>query len=232
MAGPVSSRRLLRRLLEQDDFAAALEQIRRLPAEQALKHLLASLPASQSELKWRAVTALGQVVRDLAARDLEAAREFVRRLLWALNEESGAVPWGMAEALGEILACAPTLAPEYAGLLLSYIWPPENFLEFGPLLAGAVWGAGRLASAQPALVAQRGGGERLPPLLTRPEAQVRGMAAWALGNLGRGQAMDPLRKLEQDQAPVELWEADELRPTTVGELATASINRIIKTPDK
>lgn len=94
MAGQGVTRRRVRQLLEAEDFAASLQELTSLPPEPTLKQLQAGLPAAQPIMKWRAVTALGQVVRGLAARDLEPAREFVRRLLWCLNEESGAVPWG------------------------------------------------------------------------------------------------------------------------------------------
>ncbi|MBU1276758.1 MAG: HEAT repeat domain-containing protein [Proteobacteria bacterium] len=228
MAEAASSRRLVRRLLAQDDLAATLRELKALPPEQVLKHLQAALPASQPLIKWRAVTALGQVVQGLAARDLEAARDFLRRLLWCLNEESGAVPWGVAEALGEILANSPQLAEEYANMLLSYIWPHGNFLEFGPLLAGAVWGVGRLASAQPEVALQRGAVERLLPLLAWPEAPVRGMAAWSLGHLGDRQCLVPLNDLVHDQAEVEIWEQENLRQATVGDLASQAINNIKK----
>lgn len=232
MAGKAVSRRRVRQLLADEDFEASFRELRAMPPDQALKYLQAGLPASQPLLKWRAVTALGQVVQGLAARDLEAAREFLRRLLWCLNEESGAVPWGVAEALGEILANSPPLAREYANLLLSYIWPQGNFLEFGPLLAGAVWGVGRLASAQPELARGCCALERLTCLLTWPEAPVRGLAAWALGHLGDRQALESLGNLAHDQAPVELWEQGVLRRGTVGSLACEAINKINKTPGK
>ncbi|MBU4564911.1 MAG: hypothetical protein KMY53_10340 [Desulfarculus sp.] len=228
MAGKAVSRRRVRQLLAAEDFAASLRELRAMPPEQALKYLQAGLPASQPMLKWRAVTALGQVTQGLAARDLEGARDFVRRLLWCLNEESGAVPWGVAEALGEILANSPQLAQEYANLQLSYIWYQGNFLEFGPLLSGAVWGVGRLASAQPKLAQGCCALERLLPLLAWPEASVRGTAAWALGNLGDGQAVGHLEKLAHDQERLEIWDAGDLRQTSVAELAGEAINKIIK----
>ena len=228
MAGKTGARRRVRRLLAAEDFEASLRELRAMPPEQALKQLQAGLPASQPMLKWRAVTALGQVVQGLAARDLEGAREFVRRLLWCLNEESGAVPWGVAEALGEVLANSPELAREYANLQLSYIWPQGNFIEFSPLLTGAVWGVGRLASAQPELALGCCALERLLFLLTWQDASVRGTAAWALGHLGDERAVEPLRELADDQARLEIWDAGALRQTSVADLAGESVNKIIK----
>ncbi|WP_338598911.1 DVU0298 family protein [Desulfoferula mesophila] len=219
----------MRQLLEAEDFAASLQELTSLPPEPTLKQLQAGLPAAQPIMKWRAVTALGQVVRGLAARDLEPAREFVRRLLWCLNEESGAVPWGVAEALGEISANSPELAREYANLLTSYIWPQGNFIEFGPLLSGAVWGVGRLASVHPELARGCCALERLAQLLEWPDPAVRGMAAWALGWLGDAEALEPLGRMAEDTAVVELWDSGELRRATVAELATEAIEKISNT---
>lgn len=227
MAGGVGARRWVRRLLAADDFPAALEELKSLPPEQTIKYLQAGLPAAQPILKWRAVTALGQVVQGLAARDLEAAREFLRRLLWCLNEESGAVPWGVAEALGEILANSPQLAQEYAGLQVSYIWPQANSVEFAPLLAGAVWGVGRLASVHPELARGCCALERLNRLLDWPDPLVRGTAAWALGLLGDPQAADELGKLADDQGALELWDGRELRSTTVADLAAEALKKLV-----
>lgn len=215
-------------MLAAEDFEASLRELRAMPPEQALKYLQAGLPASQPLLKWRAVTALGQVAQGLAARDLEGARDFVRRLLWCLNEESGAVPWGVAEALGEVLANSPELAQEYAKLQLSYIWTQGNFLEFAPLLTGAVWGVGRLASAHPELASGCCALERLVPLLAWPDASVRGTAAWALGHLGDDQAVGALRALSGDQARLEIWNAGVLRQVSVADLANEAINKVIK----
>ena len=227
MASGGGSRRRVRRLLEQPDFAGALAEIKKLPPGQALKYLQAGLAAGQPAARWRAVSAMGAVIAGLNQDDLEAAREFLRRLLWCLNEECGASPWGVAEALGEILANSPELAPEYANLLISYIQAEgPNFLEWEPLLAGALWGVGRLGWAQPGLMAQRGAAQPLIALLDHGSATVRGTAAWALGNLGPGKtARAALEGLTGDQAGLELWRGGELRAATVGELARESLKK-------
>ncbi len=226
MARPASPRRQVRRLLEQPDFSQALAQIKGLPPEQTLKYLQAGLAAPEPLTRWRAVTALGAVVAGLQQEHMEAAREFLRRLLWCLNEECGASPWGVAEALGEILAHSETLAPEYASLLLTYIdQEGPNFLDWAPLLSGAVWGAGRLAEAQPRLMAEQGAREYLAPLLEHGQASVRGMAAWALGNLGQGDEAS-LQGLSDDPATLEVWQDRALRQVTVGELARQAADKL------
>lgn len=209
-----------------EDFEAALRQFRGMPAQRLLKHLQARLPSANSKIKWRAVMALGQTVRDLAARDLEAARDFARRLLWALNQESGAVPWGCAEALGEIMASDQRLAREYAGLLLSYITEGCNFLEFEALQEGVVWGLGRLAQEQPKLLREIGAIPPLLELLDSPDPQVRGMSAWALGHLGGKEAREKLQLMTGQPDVVMLAQAGDEIQTSVSQLANTALQLI------
>lgn len=216
----------MRRLLQARDWPAALQELRGLPLAQTLRQLQACLPDSDPQIKWRAVEALGRLAPDLAARDLEAVQELVRRLLWALNEESGAVPWGMAEGLGEVLANTPALAQEYACLLVCQVWPEGRLLEFAPLQRGAVWALGRLAQAQPELLRAQGAAQHLLPLLDWPDPGVRGLAAWALGLLGAAEARERLEALRGDQGPVEMGQDGKPVFTTVGALAAQALARL------
>ena len=87
---------------------------------------------------------MGLVMAGLAAADLESARVVLRRCMWNLNEESGGIGWGCAEAMGETLALCPALACEYGGLLLAYLDPNGNLIDHPALQAGVLWGVGRL----------------------------------------------------------------------------------------
>jgi len=216
----------VRRLLQARDWPAALQDLKGLPPAQALRQLQACLPSSDPRIKWRAVQALGQLAPDLAARDIESLRNFVRRLLWALNEESGAVPWGMAEGLGETLARVPALAQEYACLLVCHVWPEGRLLAFAPLQRGAVWALGRLAQAQPELLRSLGAVGHLLPLLDWLDPGVRGLAVWALGLLGAGEARDRLAALLGDQGQVEMGQDGEPMLTTVADLAARALARL------
>lgn len=215
-------------MLAADDLEAALAELGRMDPGLAVRLVTARLASHDEMEKWRAVEALGVLVRDLAARDLEKAREVMRRLCWSLNEESGAIGWGAPEALGEIMARTPALAEEFANLLISYVWRDCNYLEFTPLQHGAVWGLGRLAMAQPELLRRRGAAEHLLPHLTGEDDRLRGLAAWALGVLGMGQGGEAARTLSglaDDPAPVRLYLDGRLESSTVGALARRALSK-------
>lgn len=111
-----------------------------------LRRATALLASAEPEKKWRAVKAMG-----IVAGATEAGRvdEQVSRLLWSLNDESGAVPYGVPEALGEIAAARPELKPRIVPILVSCV-VSADMSQTGPILAGALRALGRAGVADPA----------------------------------------------------------------------------------
>jgi hypothetical protein len=184
-------------LLKADDFAGVLETFRSYPARRVINPLFSCLCSTEPQIKWRAVTALGAVVANLAQDDMESARVVMRRLIWNLNDESGGIGWGVPETMGEVMARHKGLAREYVNILVSYIREDGNFLEYEPLQQGVLWGLGRLAQTSPELL--QDAGAHLHPFLSSEDATLRGLAAWILGLLGGPQhesELEPL--LEKD----------------------------------
>ena len=160
---------------------------------EAVSPLLALLPRG-GLLKWRAVILLGRVTADLAeARvenagksGMEDARTVMRRCMWHLNEDSGNMGWGAAEAMGEIAAQSPALAKEYGRVILSYARDTgfaDNFIDHAALRRGAYWAIGRFSPLYPAFRAE--GVELLLHGLEDEDAQSRGLAAWGVGNAAK-----------------------------------------------
>ena len=106
-------------LLKSQDFSRALSELRLLPARRVINPLLSFFCHDDEEVRWRAITAAGEVVEHLAATDRESARIIMRRLLWSLNDESGGIGWGAPEAMGEIMARDEPLAQEYSSIFVS-----------------------------------------------------------------------------------------------------------------
>ena len=184
-------------LLKADDFAGVLETFRSCPARRVINPLFSCLCSTEPQIKWRAITALGAVVANLAQDDMESARVVMRRMIWNLNDESGGIGWGVPETMGEVMARHKGLAREYVNILVSYICEDGNFLEYEPLQQGVLWGLGRLAQTSPELL--QDAGAHLHPFLSSEDATLRGLAAWILGLLGGPQhesELEPL--LERD----------------------------------
>ncbi len=169
--------------LLQEDLPHLVQKVLRYPARQVINPLIGAL--CQDEVtRWKAVAAIGRVVARIAEEDIERARIVVRRFMWMLNEESGGMAWGVPEAMAESLALQRQLAEEYTSILISYIWPEGNYLEYPPAQRGVVWGVGRLAKAHPDLVLRFEGAKHVRPLLFSEDEIVQGLTLWALRQMG------------------------------------------------
>lgn len=178
-------------------------------------------------IAWRAVTAFGAAMADLAGERLEDAREVWRNLMWRVNEESGNIAWGIPQCMGETLARTPILAADYHRILVSYVQDLDGdctYIDHAPLRRGSWWAICRLAEAAPGLAA------RALPELTAAVAdcdpEARGLACLTLARMHP----DPSRALlaalttaAADPAPFDFYDGWQLVPTTVGQSAAAAL---------
>ncbi len=183
------------------------------------KRVLGSLVALTYDpdplIGWRAVEAMGWAAHRIAEHDSHYVREHLRRLHWLISEESGGVCWRAPEAMAEILRHRPTLFADYTPVVVSIVqsMAEEDLDHFR---AGAIWAVGRLGPLardhiQPVLPA-------IAAALDGPDPQVRGMAVWCLGKLGRREPLAARPHLLSDHGPVELYEDGDLRRTSVCDL--------------
>lgn len=204
-------------LLVKEDFESALEMIREIPARQAVNPLFSFFCNPKELVRWRAVKAMGEVVSDLAQKDMESARIIMRRLMWSLNDESGGIGWGAPEAMGEIMARNSGLAREYHQILISYIREDGNFIEHELLQRGVLWGLGRLARSNPGLV--KDAARFLVPYMKSEDPFLRGLAAWTARALNTEAVESALKQLAPDNTKITLFLEDRLVERRVGELA-------------
>ena len=203
-------------LLLQDDFDQAMETIGSLPGRRVINPLFSFLCSTDPQVKWRAVKAIGRVVRSIAEEDMESARVIMRRMIWNLNDESGGIGWGQPEAMGEVMAQHQGLACEYVMILECYIREDGSFLEHQPLQRGVLWGLGRLAQERPELL--KNATPHLRPFLSSADAVLRGLAAWTMGLLGGSQGDPALAALASDETEVTLYLNGTERSYRISEL--------------
>ena len=181
--GGFEIRKLVRSLLESPDFEGALKRIDIAP-KKMINPLLGLLFETDELIRWRAVRGVGITVSTIAETALEPARTIMRRLVWSLNDESGAIGWGAPEAMGEIMAENEALAGEYYRILVSYIDENGNLLENDELERGVMWGINRLAQKRHELLREWTGPVRAQ--LKSPDPLKRGLALRTLLFLAGG----------------------------------------------
>jgi len=204
-------------LLHQRDYATI---VRRAENDKRVLSELIALTLSEDDLiGWRAVKALGLASAIVAARDAEFVRGILRRLQWSLNDESGSIGWRAPQAMGAILAASPGAFAEFAPIIASTLDVDET--HFYP---GVLWAIGIIAEHHRARV--EFALPQIRALLRDTSPQTRGMAAFCLGRLRDTESRGVLAQLLDDDAPVRVFEDDELRTRTVGALARDALQKL------
>ena len=203
--------------LQAEDFAKGLSEISRLPPRQVVNPLFSFLCSIDERVKWRAITAMGKVISNLAGSDLESARVIMRRFIWQLNDESGGIGWGCPESMAEAMVQNENLAEEFGRLLISYIQPECNYLEHPVLQRGVLWGVGRLAHSRPHYAHHAAA--HFLPYMESTDPILRGLAAWAAGPIAGKEIFPRLEKLIRDQSLLTVYCDGQINQYSVSELA-------------
>jgi len=167
-------------ILERGDPEALLHLARGQSAP-VLRYLTGRLCSADESEKWRAVWGFGVLVGEKELVSQGQATDLLRRLFWALNDESGAVPWGVPETIGEILAARPELQGVFLPILCSLV-TDADMLQTGAIERGVLWALGRVGSpvtrcSTEAVAALRQASE------THPDRETREVAARSLASV-------------------------------------------------
>ena len=185
----------VRELLAKQEIAGLIEWARE---DGRVIETLSVLLFEQDELlRWRAIEATGRIAGVLAGADMERVRDLLRRLLWSINDESGAAGWYAPETIGAILFNVPQLIDDFGPILAS-------FLREEPFERGAHWAIAKLARLRPDIYANCA--EELEASLDAADPAVRAHALQALDALGRDSAIRDRASLLDDEAVVELYD--------------------------
>lgn len=129
-------------VLERDDAGTLVALARERPGR-VVRFLAGRLCVANQDEKWRAVRAFGVLAREPDVFTDARILDLLQRFLWALNDESGAVPYGVPEAMGEILAARPEHRPSILPILCGMLTEAETF-QTGVIERGIYWAMGRI----------------------------------------------------------------------------------------
>lgn len=112
--------------LLQNNYEAILKMASR------RKHTLSLLTAltydSDQEVSDRAVKATGLAAKQIADHDPDFVHNYLRRLFWLVNDESGGVCWRAPELIGEIIHNCPQFS-QFRPMLISLLDGEREVLE-------------------------------------------------------------------------------------------------------
>ncbi|MDD9303525.1 MAG: hypothetical protein HUK40_14775 [Desulfobacter sp.] len=208
----------VRSILEKCTRTEAMAQFKKIPDAQLTGHLFSHFYHLDELIKYRSVTAMGELAVRISAHTMEKARIILRRIMWNLNDESGGIGWGSPEAMGEILSKSPQLSKEFKSILFSYLDHRGNHIEHEMLQRGVLWGIGTYLQAFPQDLT-RTTAQQIMAHLDSPDPVRRGFALRALLNAG---SLDQKRMpphIKTDNHPIDIYTGWDLVHIPISKLA-------------
>ncbi len=161
-------------------------------------------------ITWRAIEAFGHLSRGRSKEQSGPIRDTVRRLIWSMSDECGAIGWSAPEILGEIIRNNP----EDFSDIVPIVW---SFREEHLFKESVLWAMGRIAEVRPDLVAFAG--DEVAQMVRDTSPATRAYAARVMGYLGKVIPQEELRMLLRDDTALRVYRDGSLIDTTVAEMA-------------
>jgi len=170
-------------LLHSEDYEG-LVRLARTEAARVIRYLTGRLYSTNEPEKWRAVHGLGDLCGDPDITSEDKVKDLLQRFFWAMNDESGAVPYGIPEAIGEILSRRREFQAEHLPILCTML-THEEMIQTGPIERGVMWALGRVGV--PVLECSPEAVKALQQAVwSHPEEETRKVASWALEQIKGG----------------------------------------------
>ena len=134
---------VLRQWLLLADYAPILEIAEN--KKSILSQLTALTYEEDKKISDHAIQATGLAARIIARHEPEYVRNYLLRLFWLLNDESGGIGWRAPELIGEILHHCPQFSQFFPMLISLLDLEKEDIPRFR---AGTFWAIGRVAQVE------------------------------------------------------------------------------------
>lgn len=209
---------LITELLAEERYDQLLKLARK-RHKQTLKYIQMNLFEDiNGSLRWYAIEAIGRLARELAPGESEIYKNLIRRFLWAMNDESGNVPWSSPEGIASIIASQPFLFADYTPMLFT------NALDNPMCYRGMLWAGGRIGRIRKSLVLPFI--DEIWPFISATDSDLRGYAAWALGEIGYEEKLPELESLQNDKSLIHIFKDGGLYLESVGSIAKKAVSKV------
>ena len=174
---------------------------------------------TDESLRWPAIEAVAKLMkRWWHEGSRERVREYIRSLLWLLNDESGGIGWSAPETITEIIVSIPELLEPYGSIMIAYA------LEGSSLLNSGLWAIGRLGERIEEAVAFSQ--NKVIAAFDSDDPETLGLAAWAVGEVGFAPALPSLAMIRDRKEPVRIYIDGHFQEKPLGKWAKEAIAKI------
>jgi hypothetical protein len=181
--------------------------------------LQSNLYQTDETLRWHSIEAIATLLRkqwDLGQKG--KVRDYVRRLIWSISDESGGIGWSAPQAIAEIVVTVPQLYEPFVNIMIDRAFSEPT------LIKGGLWGIGRLGRrARPSVRLFQ---DIILASFTLDEPETLGLAAWAMGEVKYRPALPYLQKLRRRHEPVRIYVAPRLLEKSLGSWVRKAIVEI------
>jgi len=176
---------------------------------------------TDENLRWPAIEAVAELMgRWWHEGSRERVYEYVRRLLWLLNGESGAIGWSAPEAIAEIIVRIPELLEPYGHIMISYVLKGQG------LLNGSLWAIGRLGKqVKEALCVYQA---KVLAAFDSDEPETLALAAWAVGESDFTPAVSYLAMLRDRKEIVRIYIDGHFQEKSLGNWSNEAVAKICR----
>lgn len=183
------------------------------------KLLRSNLYQTDETLRWHSIEAVAQLMRHWWDHGRqEKVRDYLRRLIWSISDESGGIGWSAPQTIAEIAVAIPQLYDPYVDNMI------DRALGEPVLLKCGLWGIGRLGvAAKRSVVLFQ---DMVLASFTADDPETLGLAAWAVGETGCRPAFRFLQQLLTRPEPVRIYIQPEFQEKTLGIWAEDAIKKI------
>lgn len=159
---------------------------------------------------WRAIKAIGMATKAIIDKEYDFVRETVRKLIWSIMEESGAIGWSAPEMLGEISAADPKKLHDIIPIIPSYY--DEIFFR-----AGVMYSMSRLSDEVPDEIKKQK--EFVKKSLTDENPLVKVYGLLTAKKLSLAEVSDLVKQLESSGEETEIYDGASFKTVKISEIA-------------
>jgi hypothetical protein len=176
---------------------------------------------TDENLRWPAIEAVAELMRRWWHEgSRERVHEYIRRLLWLLNDESGGIGWSAPEAIAEMIMRTPELLEPYGHIMISYVLKGQG------LLNGSLWAIGRLGKQiKEALYIYQ---DKVLAAFDNDEPETLALAAWAMGETDFAPAVPHLARLRDRKEIVRIYIDGHFQEKSLGNWANEAVDKIFR----